>query len=193
MKFVTQFALALTLCISSFTSFAEYTLVNKESTLNFVSIKKNTIAEVHHFSALSGQINDDGAAQFTIDLSSVETGIPIRNERMNSFLFNTSEFATSTATTNVDVVKLQQLSKGSMLSLQLPVTINLHGIKHAVNASVEVSRINDNKIAVYSTQPVIINANNFGLVDGINKLQSLAGLPSIAMAVPVTFKLVFES
>lgn len=42
---------------------------------------------------------------------------------------------------------------------------------------------------VTSAQPVIINATDYGLTDGINKLRDLAGLPSISYAVPVTFTL----
>jgi hypothetical protein len=44
---------------------------------------------------------------------------------------------------------------------------------------------------VTTLQPVIIKAEDFALVAGINKLKSLASLPSIAYSVPVSFVLTF--
>jgi hypothetical protein len=45
---------------------------------------------------------------------------------------------------------------------------------------------------VTTVQPVIIKAEDFALVAGINKLQALAKLPSIAYTVPVSFVLTFQ-
>jgi len=42
---------------------------------------------------------------------------------------------------------------------------------------------------VSSLAPVIVQANEFGLVAGVEKLKELAGLPSISLAVPVSFVL----
>lgn len=42
---------------------------------------------------------------------------------------------------------------------------------------------------VSSFQPIIINANEFGLVAGVDKLRDIAGLSSISQAVPVSFVL----
>ena len=47
------------------------------------------------------------------------------------------------------------------------------------------------KLIVSSTKPIIVQASDFGLVDGILKLQELAKLPSIATTVPVSFVLTF--
>lgn len=40
-----------------------------------------------------------------------------------------------------------------------------------------------------SFQPIIVNANEFDLVAGIDKLREIAGLSSISQAVPVSFVL----
>ena len=70
-------------------SFAEWTL-SPDSSVKFLSTKNTNITEVHEFTQVSGSVSDQGSAKIAIDLSSVETGIEIRNERMQSMLFNVS-------------------------------------------------------------------------------------------------------
>ena len=69
--------------------FPDWNLVNEESRINFISIKASDIAEIHTFKELSGSVKNNGQAQVVINLSSSETLIPIRNERMGNLLFET--------------------------------------------------------------------------------------------------------
>jgi len=55
-----------------------------------------------------------------------------------------------------------------------------------------VSNLSETKLVVSSMKPIIINAQRFALVDGVKKLQELAGLPSISNAVPLSFVLSFK-
>ena len=55
-----------------------------------------------------------------------------------------------------------------------------------------VTKKADGDIYVNSLKPVIINASAFDLVTGVKKLTSLAKLPNISVAVPVTFQLTFK-
>ena len=70
----------------SLTVQAQYQLDEGESSLYFVSIKKNKIGEVHSFSQLAGSINDKGFASIRVNLASVKTHIEIRDERMRPIL-----------------------------------------------------------------------------------------------------------
>ena len=58
------------------------------SHLGFGSVKNDLIAENHSFKEISGTVSDEGLAQIEVTLASVETLIPIRNERMQKMLFN---------------------------------------------------------------------------------------------------------
>ena len=52
--------------------------------------------------------------------------------------------------------------------------------------------VNSNKsgdLTLASFTPVIINSGDFGVTEGVKQLQELAGLPSIATAIPVSFAL----
>jgi len=51
----------------------------------------------------------------------------------------------------------------------------------------------DGSIVVSSAQPVLLQASEFGLVEGINKLRDIAKLQHIATTVPVSFTLTFKA
>jgi len=46
---------------------------------------------------------------------------------------------------------------------------------------------------VVSERPVVISATQFGLAEGVESLRKIAGLPSISVAVPVSFVLSFNA
>lgn len=170
---------------------AKLTLINDESQLNFVSIKKDKVAEVHYFKSLKGNINK-GKLTLNIDLTSVETNIPIRNQRMQEMLFETSTFTKAVLTSNIDMNKVNKLNVGESTILNQPVTLNLHGQTQPLTSLIKVVALKNNKYLAVSLKPVVINASQFNLVKGIQKLQHVAKLPSIATAVPVSFSLTFE-
>jgi len=67
-------------------AYADWTLDNASSQLSFVTVKAQDVAEVHTFSELSGTVWKDGIASVTVQLASVDTLIPIRDERMREVL-----------------------------------------------------------------------------------------------------------
>lgn len=163
------------------------------SRLSFVSVKGAEIAEVHHFRDLSGEVAPDGTARLEIPLDSVETGIPIRNERMREFLFETGVFPKATLTVRVDPAKLAGLAVGEQLRIPLAGELSLHGVTAPVETEVSVTRAGDRRVVVASLDPLVVNAGTFGLEEGVTKLMQLAGLDSIASDVPVAFQLTFTA
>ena len=75
------------------TSHADWQVVPEGSHIGFASVKNDLIAENHSFTQVSGGVSSDGTATIIVALGSVETLIPIRNERMQQMLFNVSEHA----------------------------------------------------------------------------------------------------
>ena len=179
------------LCLLSTSSFAHWQIDNEQSRVNFVSIKKDTIAEAHFFKSLSGEINDNGQFSMQIDLTSIESNIPIRNTRMQEFLFETAQFPHLTLSANVSSA-LESIKKGQSKIMSLPANLSLHGVNKEINVEVLITHQITGELIVTSMMPVLINAADFGLTAGIEKLQQLAGLPSIAKAVPVSFVLTLE-
>lgn len=167
-------------------------LEQNTSRLSFVTIKAGQVVEAHHFTTLSGSVGSDGKATFSIDLASVKTDVDIRDTRMRDVLFDVARFPEATATTRIDPAGLADLGVGEQTILPVQVTLSLHGEIAPVVANLAVTRIATDKVEVATTKPIVIDADNFSLVEGIGKLQELAGLPSITSEVPVTFSLIFD-
>ncbi|MEQ8262441.1 YceI family protein [Pseudohaliea sp.] len=168
---------------------ADWTLDADASRLSFISTKNASKAEVHHFREVSGAVTDNGDARVEVPLDSVETAIPIRNERMREFLFETADFPSLTITASVDPALL---GTAGAQSGAVPVTVNLHGQEASYEAAVVVARAKDGSLTVATSEPIVVNAADFELGAGIAKLQELAGLDSISTAVPVSARLVFR-
>lgn len=171
--------------------FANWSLVKDESTITFTSIKKGSVAEVHTFTEFAGQVLKDGQAAVDINLASAETNIEIRNERLDELLFDVSKFAGSKVKGKVDLSEINTLAVGQSSKQQLDLNLYLHGLFKDVKAQVQVVKLADNMFQVTSLKPVIVNAGDFGLAEGVEALRKVAGLPSISLAVPVTFNFVF--
>lgn len=182
----------MSICLlASSSAFAGWKLNNEASNLTYVSTKSSAVAEVNHFTSLQGNVSEQGKATISIDLSSVETNIAIRNERTKKHLFDVAKFATASVSTDFDTELLSQLKQGQSTTTSLPFTLALHGQKQTFNAQVRITKL-EGQLLVSSMSPVIIYAANFDLVKGIETLKNLAKLPSVATAVPVSFNLSFS-
>ena len=189
---ILQVGLFAVLSVSVFgnAAFAQWSLDNEASTLSFVTVKADHVAEVHTFDSLSGSVSNSGAVQVTIELASVNTMIPIRNERMQAMLFETGMFPRAGITANVDASSLGDLSVGEVMSDSIEFSLDLHGTAKTYTAEVQIIRVADG-VSVATTKPVLIQAGDHNLITGVEALREVAGLPSISQAVPVSFTLAF--
>ena len=178
---------SLLLAVATNSAYADMSLVSEQSTVNFVSVKKGTIAEAHTINKISGSLSDTGELKISLDLSSVDTKIEIRDQRMKDYLFETSKFATATITASLGKIPTQDGIK----QVSGEAKLNLHGVSKVIKVDVSVMK-SGNKLMAVSRLPIIIKADDFKLTAGIAKLQELAKLPSIATAVPVSFVLIFN-
>lgn len=191
-KIISAF-LVLIVFLFTTASAAEWQLNNEASRLNFVSVKADHVAEAHTFGQLMGHVNEDGNVSFSISLDSVSTGVDIRNERMRKMLFDTSKFTSANIEAKVEMEEINGLAAGQSLITQVESTLDLIGKKSQVNAELKVLKLDDDTIVVSTNKPILLNGDNLGLLDGIEKLREIAGLPSISLAVPVDFSLTFDS
>ena len=162
------------------------------SDLSFVSVKAIDIGEVHRFSELAGRITDRGKAVVTINLSSVDTAIPLRDERMRELLFETDEFTHATIRATIDKNTLETIEPGSTQRLDTMFALDLHGSEIELTGTVLIAKLDADTVTVTSTEPLLVNAGSVGLADGIEALRKVANLPSISATVPVSFLLTFN-
>lgn len=134
---------ALLTLLASAQAAAQWTLSADDSSLSFISVKAEHIAEVHSFARLSGEIDSGGEAVVSIDLTSVQTGIDIRNERMQSMLFNTDMYPRAQVSADVDAAALSSMAVGESAVLEVPLAINLHGEVLTLSAPLRVSHVQD--------------------------------------------------
>ncbi len=172
---------------------ADWQLDAAASSVSFVSIKNEAIAETHHFRQLQGTVTAAGVAELSIDLASVDTGIEIRDQRLRELLFQVADHPHATITVQLDSALLADLHAHDPQFLTLPVQIALHGVRSQLSAELLLWQDNDGCVHVLSAQPVLLHAGDFGLVDGINALRDVAGLGSIATVVPVSVHLQFRA
>ena len=170
---------------------AHWSLNNEASTLSFVTVKAEHVAEVHTFDALTGTINDDGSVEVTIELASVNTMIPIRNERMQAMLFETDLFPEATITAGIDLEAMTDMTPGTSEAIQLNFSLSMRDTSRSYTADVLVTRLEEGLVAT-TTKPVIVTAEQFDLLTGVEALREVAGLPSISRSVPVSFTVVFD-
>ena len=190
--FRTIAALLLTISMAGAAQ-ANWQLDNDQSHLSFVTIKATHIAEVHRFTQLRGSLNAAGQADIEIALASVETNIPIRNERMQQMLFDTDLFPSAGITATFDAEVLAGLAAGDSRMLDISAQLQIKDNSIPVSVPVLAARLNAETLLVTSAQPVLVSAESVGLTEGVEKLREVAGLPSISRAVPVSFVLTFRA
>lgn len=170
---------------------ADWALNNEASVLNFVSVKKNAIGETHRFNQLAGTISQDGAFKATIKLASVNTNIPIRDERMKTMLFDLANFPQADITGNtVNAFKTPAAGEAKIEAVKLQLAIN--GKNIPLEARLRVVGLGKQGLLVSTIEPLLLDAAALGYTEGVDKLREVAQLPSISTVVPVTFSLVFD-
>lgn len=188
-----RFAPTLLIAMLSSTSvLADWQLV-QPSEVTFVTAKNNHLLEVHRFDQLSGEISDDGLAKVEINLTSIDSRIPIRDQRMRDLLFEVSSFAKATIEAQLPTDLMQKLKAGSVQQVELAATLSLHGSKEEINLKLLAVPTKDGQLIVTSLQPVLIHANDFAMTKGIHLLRDIAKLKVIAEVVPVNLTLTFSA
>lgn len=172
---------------------ANWYLDGESSRLSFISTKNANISEVQRFLVLHGKVDPKGLAQVQVELESVNSGVPLRDERMRKELFEIQTFAEALITTQIDLRPINDLAPGAQLELRLPLTVDLHGKQHTYNAELLATRLDDRRFQVVTLEPLVINAEDFDLAPGLERLRKLADVSAISLSVPVGAVLIFTA
>ena len=173
-------------------SAGDWTIVESESSLSFVTVKNGDLDETHELSGVSGFANALGSIHIALEMDSVETFIDIRNERVREHLFQTTEHPIAVVSASYDLSALEDMAVGASQEDQLPITLTMREIPLDLVAQVRITRLDSNRVRVESAQPIEVHALALELMDGIDTLQELAGLDSITRQVPVSFVIEFQ-
>ncbi|MFO2463950.1 YceI family protein [Pseudomonas sp. 15FMM2] len=172
---------------------AAWYLDNESSRLSFITTKNTHMAEVQRFLVLHGKVDGNGAAQLEVELESVNSGIPLRDERMRNQLFEIKTFPDALIKAQINLQPINDLAAGAQLELRLPLSVTLHGKTKTYNAELLATRLDDRRFQVVTLEPLVLNAADFDLLPGVTALRKLAGLKNISLSVPVGAVLIFTA
>ncbi|WP_299948961.1 YceI family protein [uncultured Ruegeria sp.] len=168
---------------------ADWTLNPDTSHLAYGTVKIDDVGEVNSFTSLSGHVSDDGKVEIDIDLSSVETNIDIRNERMIEYVFRKA--ATATLTAEIDMDEVSKLEVGASTTIEVDATLSLVGTDVNFYTDMFILRLSESSVMVSTNDMVFISTEDADVSTGVDKLMELAQLPNITRTVPVTARLMF--
>lgn len=163
------------------------------SHLNLVTTKNLHIVEVHTFDRLSGSISANGRASVSIDMNSINSGFPVRDQRMRELLFETPSHPTATIEVDVPGALLTALAPGQSTEADISARVRIRGVERTVSTRVMVQRLTNSRIYVQSIAPAVAQATEFDLADGVEQLRAVVNLVSISSAVPVDFAFAFDA
>ena len=189
MPFLIRFISCAALLLMTQATLADWRLTSA-SKVGYVSIKNNAIAEHNVFSGVTGSLSKKGQLKINIDLSTVETQVDIRNQRMRELFFEVTQYPQAVVTAELDVQELAQIDSGAPLEIVKPFTLSLHGVEATAEAHLRVVAVGGRAL-VSTVRPILISAADFGLESGVSALQKIAGLEAIAAVVPVSIDLKF--
>lgn len=183
---------AMALSLSSAAASADgWSLSAEDSKIAFGSVKKDTVGEAHHFTDLEGSVTEAGVAKIDIDVTSVETWIDIRNERMVKHIFDAVNFPKATITTTIDMDEVSSLKPGESATLTTKATLKLLETEVPIEAELFVIAVSADKVMVTTDEMLMVSTEDLGINQGVDELMELAKLPSITRVTPVTLRLMF--
>ena len=185
-------ALVLTLGVS-LSAQANWYLDGESSRLSFITTQNANVADVHRFLVLHGKVDRKGLAQLRIEMDSVNSSVPLRDERMRDVLFDFKHFPEAQISAQIDLQPINDLASGAQLELRLPVTVSLRGKQHTYQAELLATRLDERRFQVVTLEPLMLQAEDFGLQPELETLRKLAGLSAISFSVPVNAVLIFTA
>lgn len=167
-------------------------LNGEQSWFHFGSIKNGDIPEVHEIEVITGGADYSGAFSVELDLTTVDTGVESRDQRMKEMFFKTGAFPTARVNGNFDPALFEDMEVGQRRVASIPAIVSLHGRDVAMEFEVNVIRLEWNKIMVTPQDLIMVEGAQFGLAPGVEALREVVGLESITPVSPVSFVLVFD-
>ncbi|MBP3864569.1 MAG: YceI family protein [Pseudomonas sp.] len=175
------------------TAQANWYLDGESSRLSFITTQNANIADVHRFLVLHGKVDRKGLAQLRIEMDSVNSAVPLRDERMRDVLFDFKHFPEAQISAQIDLQPINDLASGAQLELRLPVTVSLRGKQHTYQAELLATRLDERRFQVVTLEPLMLQAEDFVLQPELETLRKLAGLSAISFSVPVNAVLIFTA
>lgn len=161
------------------------------SRVSFESAYSSGVSESHAFRAYRGIIDRSGAAVLKLHLASLDTQNDLRDVRLRFLFFETFKFPEATIRAQIARDDLIALEKQRQMTIKLPFKLDLHGETKELSVDVLATVGEGNAVSISSVAPVVIRADDFGLMAGLSRLQD-AYYGDIQQEFPVSFNFIFR-
>lgn len=174
-----------------------YRIEAGQSEVRFVTTKSGLpgaggVTESNRFTRFGGNINPSGRITLDIDLTSVSTGIEIRDERVRTMLFNVKVIPQASFSAQLDPALMSSLPAGTARDLDLQGSLTLANQTRPVVAQLRWTRLADGSIQAWTRAPIVVDAAQFGLKPGVESLREIVGLNFLSSSAPVSLALVLR-
>lgn len=169
----------------------KYTVDSNNSIVNFSTIKTQYVVEPAIFKRVGGIISDSGDVEISIDLSSIDTKIAIRDTRIEELFFEVIKFPNAIIKAKIDMGKIKSLS--SYRTMEMPATLEFYGKTKEIKLNILAAKTYEDRLLITSMQPVIVNADDYGIpAKNLTNLAKTVGGLSLSNKVAVNFVLTFK-
>lgn len=147
---------------------------------------------------------DDGAialsaptpsAHLVIDIDTIDTGVPIRNERVRNIFFETSNVGWDTIDVSIPAIPAAAVTtlhaQRHVEATKLDASLKVHGRTVLTVLTVDASYSDDGRLTVKTSTPAQVKISDFGLGDNLRRLSSICMHDSIDDIVNVEVSLQF--
>ncbi|MCX4029749.1 YceI family protein [Endozoicomonas sp. SM1973] len=175
---------------------AAWQVQSEHSKVNFVTEKIFTngksVKETQLISGVSGQVNDQKQAEIKIDLATIDTKIPIRNDRIKQWVLDTTNYRYATVKADLSGIDEQKLTVGAVKQMEVDGKLTIRETTLPIKLFVKVIKSSATDYLVESYQDTSINISQYGGEAGVQQMTKVMGLKSITSVVPVKWALTLK-
>ncbi|WNC95102.1 YceI family protein [Paraburkholderia sp. FT54] len=139
---------------------AAWRVDNSESMFNFVTAKAPAqgvaaIVEAQRFKQIDGTVRDDGKLEFDVDLGSVETSNPLRNERVKEILFKVAGNPNAVFAGTVDARRFGAMRVGASADVDVNGQLTINGQSNPLTATLRIVKLESGALQVLTSVPIV--------------------------------------
>jgi len=183
-----------------------YEVVTDDSYVSFTSIKNHEIPVSGKFEQVSGSISipkadspEQSTGKFTLDLTSLDTGVDQRDQNILEFFFEAvgDNIVSKQATFELGPMKATR-KLSSPVKLNKPFTLitngkmSVHGKELDQKMNLTVTRTASNRIQVSTRKPYAFEIKAFEMTEPLNNMMDECDHGAISNAVPIQINLVLQ-
>jgi polyisoprenoid-binding protein YceI len=168
-----------------------------QSELHFVTTKAGkpgiaTVEEVQSFTGFTGVLDGTGQVQLAIDLASVQTHVPLRDQRLRDMLFKVTEHPRAQFTAQFDMSALKGLKSGQFKDVDISGTLAINGTSQPLETQLRVVKLAHGELLVSTLQPIVVDLQKYDLGEGVTALHDVMALNVLSASAPVSFSLLLK-